>query len=335
MKTLWPNLLISASLLLTGVQGAQAGGSVNTCNASSCTETSHPWTWSHYAKTRYPIVLAHGMAGFSRIGPVDYWYQMPQDLARNGAQVFVTQVASFESSEARGEQLLQQVQEIIAITGAEKVNLIGHSHGSQSIRYVVGVAPELVASATTIGGPNTGSPVADLIDDIRTSDAGEALELGPILSSVVNGFFTIVDLLSGENYEQDSLAGLASLTSEGAAEFNNQFPAGLPSSENPCGNGPAEENGIRFYSWSGTSQLTNALDVSDYALSLTSLAFEGKANDGLVGRCSSHFGTVIRDNYRMNHLDEVNQLLGLTHLFETNPKAVLRIHANRLKQAGL
>jgi hypothetical protein len=36
------------------------------------------------------------------------------------------------SSELRGEQLLLQVKQILAITGAEKVNLIGHSHGSQS-----------------------------------------------------------------------------------------------------------------------------------------------------------------------------------------------------------
>ena len=68
------------------------------------------------------------------------------------------------------------------------------------------------------------------------------------------------------------------------------------------------------------------------------LVFAGKSdnqNDGLVGRCSSHFGQVIRDNYYMDHLDEINQLLGLVSLFETNPKAVFRQHANRLKNAGL
>lgn len=334
MKTLWSSLLMAASFSLLGAQSTLASN-INICNSTECNERSSPWTWSRYADTRYPIVLAHGMAGFSRIGPLDYWYQIPQDLARNGAEVYITQVASFQSSEVRGEQLLQQVEEIIAITGAEKVNLIGHSHGSQSIRYVAGVAPHLVASATAIGGPNTGSPVADLIDGIRTSAPGEALQLGPLLSSVVNGFFSLVGILSGEGYEQDSLAGLASLTSEGAADFNARFPAGMPTAAAPCGNGAAEENGIRFYSWSGTRLLTNAADVSDYALSLTGLAFQGEQNDGLVGRCSSHFGTVIRDDYRMNHLDEVNQVLGLTYLFETNPRTVFRMHANRLKQAGL
>ena len=49
----------------------------------------------------------------------------------------------------------------------------------------------------------------------------------------------------------------------------------------------------------------------------------------------SHLGKVIRDNYHMNHLDEVNQTIGLTDLFETDPVVVFRNHANRLKQAGL
>ncbi|MGC3581752.1 lipase, partial [Pseudomonas aeruginosa] len=51
--------------------------------------------------------------------------------------------------------------------------------------------------------------------------------------------------------------------------------------------------------------------------------------------CSSHLGMVIRDNYRMNHLDEVNQVFGLTSLNETSPVSVYRQHATRLKNASL
>jgi len=76
------------------------------------------------------------------------------------------------------------------------------------------------------------------------------------------------------------------------------------------------------------------LDPSDLLTGAASLTFD-EPNDGLVGRCSSHLGMVIRDNYRMNHLDEVNQFMGLTSLFETDPVSVYRQHANRLKNAGL
>ena len=60
-----------------------------------------------------------------------------------------------------------------------------------------------------------------------------------------------------------------------------------------------------------------------------------EANDGLVGHCSSHLGTVLRDNYFYNHLDEVNQLLGLVSIFESNPTSVFRAHANSLNNASL
>ena len=40
-------------------------------------------------------------------------------------------------------------------------------------------------------------------------------------------------------------------------------------------------------------------------------------------------------DYFQNHLDEVNQVLGLVSPFETSPKTLFRNHANRLKTAGL
>jgi len=142
----------------------------------------------------------------------------------------------------------------------------------------------------------------------------------------------VLGLLSGSTSPQDSVAALDSLTSDGLAAFNADFPAGVPTTA--CGEGAASVGGIRYFSWSGTGVLTNALDVSDAALGLTSLFYD-EANDGLVGRCSSHLGDVVRDDYFMNHLDEVNQVLGLTSLFETDPKSVFRQHANRLKNLGL
>ena len=77
------------------------------------------------------------------------------------------------------------------------------------------------------------------------------------------------------------------------------------------------------------------LDASDPMLGASSLFFGSEANDGLVGRCSSHLGVVLRDNYGWNHLDEVNQVFGLTSWFASDPKSVLRAHANRLKNAYL
>lgn len=324
-----------ATAALAASSAAQAV-SYTICNATSCSSESvfaWPWETSTYAKTTYPIVLAHGMAGFSKIGPLDYWYGIPQDLAKNGARVYVTQVASFSSSEIRGEQLLNQVKMVLAITGAPKVNLIGHSHGSHSIRYVAGVLPSRVASATAVGGPNGGSPVADVIQG-ATSIPGVGPIAASTLSAVVNGFFSLVDILSGQEYRQDALAGLASLTTAGSADFTARFPGGMPAATNRCGEGAYVANGVRYFSWGGTGGVTNILDPIDLPLTALKVVFP-EPSDGLVGRCSSHLGKVIRDNYNMNHLDEVNQIMGLTSIFETDPKAVFRAQANRLKNLGL
>lgn len=281
-----------------------------------------------YTQTRYPIVLAHGMAGFdSLFGVVDYWYQIPASLTQDGAQVYVTHVSAFASTEARGEQLLRQVEQISAITG-KKVNLIGHSHGGLDVRYVAAVRPSIVASVSTIGSPHKG---ADLATFLRSNVTPGGFSEG-VLSMFANSLGTLLGLLSGTTSPQNAVAALNSLSAAGMAQFNSRYPQGVPTTS--CGSGAATVNGIKYFSYSGTSVLTNVFDAVDYPLSLSSLVYS-ESNDGLVGRCSSHLGTVVKDNYRLNHLDEVNQLLGLVNLFESSPKTIIRAHVNRLKLAGL
>jgi triacylglycerol lipase len=292
------------------------------------------WCWwcpSDYTRTKYPIVLAHGAAGFDELfGVLDYWYGIVDELEDDGATVYVTSVSQLNATPVRGEQLIAQLDEIRAVTGkpTQRFNLIGHSHGGLDVRYVAAVRPDLVASVTSVGSPHKGADLADALDAAIVD--GSVAE--DVLAFFADFFGAVLGLLAGTSNPQDSLAALSSLTSAGTAAFNAQFPAGVPGTT--CGEGAPSVNGIRYYSWSGTGVLTNALDLFDPGLALTSL-FYSEANDGLVGRCSSHLGDVLRDNYFMNHLDEVNQILGLVSIFETNPKSVFRTHANRLKNAGL
>ena len=282
-----------------------------------------------YAKTKYPIVLAHGMAGFDELfGVYEYWYGIPSALRDKGATVFVTEVSQFNSTEVRGEQLIDQIETITAITGKPRVNLIGHSHGGLDVRYAAAARPDLVASVTSVGTPHKG---ADLADYLAANVAGGSFAES-VLAYFANSLGTVLGLLTGSSNPQDAIAGLGSLTSAGTAAFNASYPQGVPGTS--CGEGAAVVNGIRYYSWSGTGILTNVLDVSDSGMALTSF-FYSEANDGLVGRCSSHLGDVIRDNYFQNHLDEVNQVLGLVSIFESSPASIFRSHANRLKNLGL
>ncbi|MEX1369030.1 MAG: lipase, partial [Nannocystaceae bacterium] len=195
-------------------------------------------------------------------------------------------------------------------------------------RYVAAMRPDLVASVTTVGTPHQGAELADLLMDV----VQEGSLTNTVLVGVVGGLGTLLAVLSGTSNPQDPDLALQALSSDGAAEFNALYPKGLPTSW--CGEGPAQVDGIYYFSWSGTRPVTNLLDVSDPLLGLTSLVYS-ESNDGLVGRCSSHFGTVIRDDYKQNHLDEVNLLLGLVHWWSVGPKTLYRQHANRLANLGL
>lgn len=282
-----------------------------------------------YTQTRYPIVLVHGLFGWDSIGPVDYWWGIDSGLASGGAKVYVSQVSAANSSEVRGEQLLAELQRLQATYGYSKFNLVGHSHGGQAVRYVAAVAPQLVASVTTMGTPHTGSPVAD---DIKAGTSATGTTAW--VASVANAFAALISLLSGSpDLPQDSEAAMNSLTTAGAAAFNANYPQGAPTSS--CGQGPELVNGVRYYSAGGNAVLTNVFDLSDALLTLTSVSFKGSSNDGLVGKCASHWGTVLRDDYAWNHLDEINQAFGLRGLFAPDPVAFYRSQANRLKSIGL
>ena len=291
--------------------------------------TTHAAAADTYTQTKYPVVLVHGAFGFDAIGPVSYWYGIVSALRSGGATVYTPSVSGAETSEARGEQLLRALRSYKAAYGHQKFNLIGHSHGGPTARYVAAVAPELIASVTTVGSPHAGSKVADAIETVTswTGTTGFA-------ATLANGLASTIAFLSGSpTLPQDALGSLKSLSTRGAADFNRRFPQGKPTSS--CGQGPASVNGIRYWSVGGTSVATNVLDVSDVLLVSTSVLFGFEQNDGLVSQCSSHWGTVLKDNYAWNHLDEVNQAFGLRGLFSQDPVAFYRSQANRIKSAGL
>ncbi|MDZ7812029.1 MAG: triacylglycerol lipase [Ideonella sp.] len=282
-----------------------------------------------YTQTRYPIVLVHGMSGFDAIGPIDYFFNVPASLRASGAVVYTPMVSPFSTSEERGEQLRATLRQLKAAYGHQKFNLIGHSHGGTTARYVAAVEPSLVASVTSIGTPHQGSKVADVVKGV-TGATGTT----PLVASIVNALGATIAWIAGSpTLPQNALGTLESLNTVGAADFNRRFPQGSPTST--CGTGPEVVNGVRYYSAGGISVWTNLFDLSDGFLLAASVVFLGEANDGVVSRCSSRWGTVLSDTYPWNHMDEVNQAFGLRGWFTPDPVQFYRVQANRLKNTGL
>ncbi len=301
------------------------------CTLYSAQASAICWWWQDCTayKTKYPIVLVHGVSGFDSILGIDYFYGVRSALQERGARVYAPNVTAWEDAYVRGEQLVDYLENLRAATGAQKFNLMGHSLGGPTTRYAAGVRPDLVASVTTINAVNFGSDFADAARGIVPVGGGiEALVEGSL-----NLLGDIIDFLSGNpSYAQDALDSVTFMTTPGANQFNQLFPDGKPGSR--CGEGASKVNGVRYYSWGGDATFTNALDISDAFLIFTGATISG-ANDGLVERCDQHWGDVLGTRYNMNHLDAVNHIFGIHHLFETDPLTLYKNQASRLKNAGL
>lgn len=270
------------------------------------------------AATRHPIVLVHGLMGWDTILGLDYWYQIPAALRQSGALVLVAKVSAVNDNNVRGEQLLKQLREWSAAKGYKKFNLIGHSLGGPTARYVAGVAPDLVASVTSVQSPH-------VVDSSNPDSIVKLLASNP---GVFSSAGKLIDWLSGNGSLPQDPAALAAWSSNTAA-FNEMWPAGKPTSS--CGQGPElASNGVRYYSIAGNVAKTNAWDPSDLLFS------EGAVpSDGLVPVCAAHWGRVLRDDYPWNHFDGVNQFFGLLGKGAPDPVTFYLLQANRLKGLGL
>lgn len=307
-----------------------------------CISISYAQAWffsspnKSYADTQYPIVLVGGFFAFDSILGIEYFYGIGDDLRRYGAEVYETDVSEFQTNEFRGEELLQEIEEYLAMTGHQKVNIIAHSQGSPTARYVASVKPEIIASITSVHGMNRGTELADAIRYLVPEGSVRESLLEKLANAV--GYFWST-LSGGKNRDsQSAIAILKAANTESAASFNEIHPAGLPTAA--CGKSGAHEvEGVRYWSWGGTGgsfgKVTNPADLLDDLLfTITPLSFSDRYHDGVVPLCGQYLGKPIRHNYRHNHVDAMRHLFGLIGL-TVNPRTLYRNHANRLKEAGL
>src|SRR5262249_19242558 len=115
---------------------------------------------SGYTSTRYPIVLMSGLIGWNRLfGVQEYFNGIPEALEADGARVYVVTANQGGAIPERAAEIVPQLRNILAETGAEKLNLIGHSFGGLDARYIAATEPGIIASVTAVSSPNRGTEV--------------------------------------------------------------------------------------------------------------------------------------------------------------------------------
>lgn len=240
----------------------------------------------HAATPKYPIVLAHGLLGFSELRvsallpPIEYWHGIKQALTQNNCAVITASVPPTGSIEERAAKLAA---DIVAQTRRDEedsppmVNIIAHSMGGLDARYMISrLKPALanvrVASLVTIATPHRGSPFADYL-----VERGAGPIHLPRLYSVIRraGLGTSAFGQLTTRHMRD--------------EFNPKVP---------------DDESVRYFSYGAAIDEPSLLGAFRLPYGVVGRA-EGE-NDGLVSVESSRWGTYRGTLMGVSHLDLIN-----------------------------
>lgn len=181
---------------------------------SDKTELENARAQNEICKTRYPILMVHGIF-FRDWQYLNYWGRIPVSLIRNGAQIYYGNQQSASSIERSAGELRDRILEVIRETGAEKVNIIAHSKGGLDSRYAISHLgmDKYVASLTTINTPHEG---CDMVDFLLQKFPQ------PVVDFITNKYNRIFTKLGDD--QPDFISGVKDLSAEKAKEFNEKTP---------------------------------------------------------------------------------------------------------------
>jgi len=242
-----------ATFYATGQDPAQSPPGVNV----ACTPSAaHP----------FPVVLVHGLNGNQYNG----WANIGPSLANLGYCVYALNYGNggTEAVASSSQQIATFVSQVLASTGASKVDLVGHSEGGFQVEYVTKMIPGMAAKVnavvalappshgTTLWGlsylvqavglsPAVASGCAACADLLAGSAAVQALDNGPIAKAGVS-YTTIIS-----KYDE-------AITPYTSAAINEPGVTNIVV-QNVCPNDPVGHTGLA-YDPGPLTMVENALD---------------------------------------------------------------------------
>lgn len=233
-------------------------------------------------KTKYPILLVHGVALNDSLLGVNYFGRIPKHL-KSKCQVDVYQGGqdAFSVSEVNADQLKEKLLYLTDKLGYKKVNIIAHSKGGIDIRFMFyqdkgklvngRTLNDRVASFTTLATPHRGSALADYL----------LARLGKVSLKLIYMGLNVLGFAQGDSDESDAAKSMSALAHSVMGDWNVKL-----------GDLDSGVQGVYCQSW--------AANISGYimdpSLWTTSkmIASDGyKVNDGAVEEASAKYA-----NYR-------------------------------------
>jgi triacylglycerol lipase len=300
---------LGAGLVITSLGACSAEGADSAEGNSQALE----------AQEHYPIVLAHGFFGFNNFAGLDfltYFYHVKDDLAAHGeTQVFTPEVDPFNDSTTRGAQLEARIRDVLAQTGAKKVNIIGHSQGGLDARVVAHNHPEIVASVTTIATPHHGSKLADDVFDLTDIPI-----IGDIGRDLIDALVRIIGAPIWDQIGNETSVAKAihQVTTDGMRDFNQRYGDAPGVRYSSIAGRTAESDGGSDCEVGGSpgfiAKSNKMYDSTDILLKVPELVtsgfpFDDVPNDGFVRVSEARWGTFL-GCVPADHFDEIGQLAG-------------------------
>jgi uncharacterized alpha/beta hydrolase family protein len=133
-----------------------------------------------------PVLLIHGYVEDAAI-----WKKWEDLLKKDGIQFFTITFTDSDdkcgSAEQHAKELEKRVQDVKQQSGAQKINIVGHSKGGLDARVFLDITDTKdVANLIMIGTPNAGSPAAETnnacapaIFDLRPGANATRAEMNP------------------------------------------------------------------------------------------------------------------------------------------------------------
>ncbi|MCP4130942.1 MAG: alpha/beta fold hydrolase [bacterium] len=279
----------------------------------------------------YPIILVHGWAGADKyVGIADYFHNIKPTLEQEGADVYAADLDSFNvdfdpgtynstnkyyrgETPARSDQLRSFILYVLSVTKAQKVNIIAHSQGGITARYVISnmTAPDgspmysKAASLVMISSPNRGTYFSNLIIGLSTNSGLSKWASDLLLNSIWG------ELVCGDN-ESNFLAPAFAMSKEYMTEvFNPNTPDITPALDMVNG------TGVRYFSYAGKA-FGPTINLPLYPVWLIIKRHNGE-NDGIVPVESAKWGTwmgTVTGMFGVDHWMEQNQVMGITPGFD-------------------
>lgn len=186
------------------------------------------------APTKFPIILAHGF----NTSTTNFWRFNDVDVAlqEDGHVAILGSVPPFDTPQVRAEFLADQVDALLAETGAAKVNLVCFSMGGIDCRFLVSPAGldfgDKVASVTTISSPHRGTFVADVATVVLP---------GTDHSAAIDALATMLGRTFSEVADDSHIvAALQSMSEATMVDFNREI---------------VDAPGVFYQSWAGVSSV--------------------------------------------------------------------------------